>query len=455
MRRLALLFVGGAVWLILAALPAAADGGPHVMKYNNGSVGGITADGCAACHRLHTSKSPTGYLLVSSEATVTEYCRSCHGASGTGAATDVDSGVQYNLSGVARDKSTIVGALRGGGFITAYVGSGAAYRLVSNTGSVSNAKVPVADVSAAGAKVTSAHIAIAGTGGNGLTAKNIVWGSGALGNGDGSTGAGGDLASEMECTACHNPHGNGNYRILQGIPDANGDATTGTTLAATAVNVTDATFDPTKTRNYTVIQVNGTPGTESTYLLYADQVLAARTAGTFNGIAGDYAAASGDYLHKNVPYNASTSTYSYDAPNARPNTSASSGAWNSADPLGFNVQMTNWCSQCHTRYLAASGSRSVASGDAIYMYRHTTAKNRTCTTCHVAHGTNAVMNTGSSTTQYSANVPYPDGSTTVGDSRLLKVDNRGICELCHDPTKGSANTGTSPLPQGPAPVNFP
>ena len=195
MRRLALLFVGGAVWLILAALPAAADGGPHVMKFNNGSTGGITADGCAACHRIHTSKSPTGYLLVSSEATVTEYCRSCHGASGTGAATDVDSGVQYNLSGVARDTSTTVGALRGGGFITAYIGSGAAYRLVSNTGSVSNSKVPVANISAAGAKVTSAHIAIAGTGGNGLTPKNIVWGSGALGNGDGSTGAGGDLAS--------------------------------------------------------------------------------------------------------------------------------------------------------------------------------------------------------------------------------------------------------------------
>ena len=450
MRRLALLFVGGAVWLILAALPAAADGGPHVMKFNNGSTGGITADGCAACHRLHTSKSPTGYLLVSSEATVTEYCRSCHGASGTGAATDVDSGVQYNLSGVARDKSTIVGALRGGGFITAYIGSGAAYRLVSNTGGVSNAKVPVANISAAGAKVTSAHIAIAGTGWNGLTPKNIVWGSGALGNGDGSTGAGGDLASEMECTACHNPHGNGNYRILQGIPDHRGDATTGTTMAATAVNVTDATFDPTKTRNYTVIQIAGvkpagtapTTAEEATWLLYADQVV------------GAYSPSSGDYLHKAIPYNA-TGTYPYDAPNARPNTSASTGAWNSADPLGFNVQMTNWCSQCHTRYLAPSGSRSVASGDAIFMYRHTTAKNRTCTTCHVAHGSNAVMNTGSSTTQYSANVPYPDGSTAVGDSRLLKVDNRGICELCHDPTKGSANTGTAPLPQGPAPVYFP
>ena len=49
--------------------------------------------------------------------------------------------------------------------------------------------------------------------------------------------------------------------------------------------------------------------------------------------------------------------------------------------------------------------------------------------------------TGGKTT-YSANVPYPDNSTTVGDSRLLKVDNRGTCQLCHDPTSGSALPST-------------
>ena len=217
-----------------------------------------------------------------------------------------------------------------------------------------------------------------------------------------------------------------------------------TALTATAVNVTDATYIAGRTRNYTVIQVAGTPGTESTYLLYADQVLAARTAGTFNGIAGDYSALSGDYFHKNVPYNASGTTQ-YDGPNGIPNTSSSS-----ADPLGFNVQMTNWCAQCHTRYMAASGSRSTPSIDAIFTYRHTTAKNRVCTTCHVAHGTNAVMNQDTSAgTTYSANVPWPGANgTTVGDSRLLKVDNRGTCQMCHDPT-GTITAGTQ---IGPTPV---
>ena len=43
---------------------------------------------------------------------------------------------------------------------------------------------------------------------------------------------------------------------------------------------------------------------------------------------------------------------------------------------------------------------------------------------------------------YSLGQPFPDGSTRsypigrnpTGDSRLLKVDNRGTCQLCHDPT---------------------
>ena len=461
MRRLAIVLIGGALWLLLAAIPALADGGPHVMSTLNGSSG-ISADGCASCHRLHTSQSPTGFLLTSNAATITNFCRSCHGATGTGASTDVDTGIQYALDGITRDTGVTVGALRGGGFIQARIGADAAYRLVSDTGSVTNAKVPVADTAQ---PVTSAHLAIGGAGGNGLTATDVVWGNGPLG----TAGAGPTLASEMECTACHNPHGNGNYRILKGIPDA-GDPME---LAATAVDVKDATYDPERTRNYTVIQVAGTkpagtdptPAEEDTWLLYADQVLDARTAGTFNGIPGDYSALSGDYLHKALPYDSaagstSASNYPFDAPNARPNTSnrTTTDRWWRGDPAGFNMQMTAWCSQCHTRYNAPSGSRSTPSVDSIYTYRHTTAYNRTCTTCHVAHGTNAVMNQdAASGTTYSANVPYPDGTTTVGDSRLLKVDNRGTCQLCHDPTEGSAATqaGISPLPQGPTPGYVP
>ena len=61
MRRLALLFAGGAIWLLLAAAPVFADGGPHVSTINDGSSG-ITADSCAGCHRTHTAQGP--YLLA-------------------------------------------------------------------------------------------------------------------------------------------------------------------------------------------------------------------------------------------------------------------------------------------------------------------------------------------------------------------------------------------------------
>ena len=113
-------------------------------------------------------------------------------------------------------------------------------------------------------------------------------------------------------------------------------------MNAPAAPVTDASTDYTRTRNYSVIQVKGMLGNPASFLLYADQVL------------GTYDPLSGDYFHKNVPYDAN-GVQQYDGPNGLPNTSATA-----TSTTGFNVQMTNWCSQCHSRYLAASGARKPA-----------------------------------------------------------------------------------------------
>ena len=436
MRRWALLIAGGAIWLLLAAVPVLADGGPHVMTVNNGSSG-ITADSCAGCHRAHTSQDPSGFLLTTSEPTVTGFCLTCHGATGTGAATDVATGVQYALTSSGRNDTAILGALRGGGFLQARIGSSDAYREVSSTGSVSKAKVPVG----APAPVTSAHLALPGSG---LTALDNVWGNGAIDSGPGAA-----ITSEMECSTCHNPHGNGNYRILNAIPVAGATNSSGQPTemtAGTGQRVLDAPYDAAKQRNYTVIQTAAqptdatTPPNPESFLLYAEE------------LAG-YDPASGDYLHKTTPYNASTSGYYwYDAPNGHPNRGGPSRFSDFTTYTdGFNVQMTQWCLQCHSRYAGFNSSRSTDSGDDIFRYRHSTEKNRVCTTCHVAHGTNAVMNEDlSGGTTFSANVPYPDGSVHAGSSRLLKVDNRGVCQACHDPTNGSA-----PVPQGTVPTLFP
>jgi len=121
--------------------------------------------------------------------------------------------------------------------------------------------------------------------------------------------------------------------------------------------------------------------------------------------------------------------------------------------------LSSWCSQCHTRYLATTGSGSTSSGDAIFSYRHMVsgAPGATCSkchdfingpppyflittggpeyhhyvecmTCHVAHGTTATMS------GFAGTVAWPDGTTTPnGNARssLLRGDGRGVCQRCH------------------------
>ena len=274
MRRLTLLLAGAALWLFLAAIPALADGGPHVAATNSG-VGGLTADSCAGCHRAHTAQG--ALLLVQDQSTL---CLACHGATGTGATTNVENGVQYTLAAASTGQvrgTVILGALRNGGFVTAAIGSGAAVRVAYMSGSSvrENAKVPVrvdGTGAIAGQAVTSAHLDLDGPGG--VVSSGIAWGNIAGTPGTTfSTTANPGGTTTLECASCHNPHGNGQYRILQPIPTLGG----GTAVAATTpVTVTDAPLPPAgDERNYTVIQQpNGT--------------LLASQAAAFSNTAGDY-----------------------------------------------------------------------------------------------------------------------------------------------------------------------
>ena len=540
MRRWTLLLAGAALWLFLAAVPALADGGPHVAAANSG-VSTLTADSCAGCHRAHTAQGP---LLINAP-TEEELCLTCHGPGGNGASTDVMTGIQYAPSG-ANFRSAQLGALRGGGFDEARIGDPFRYTVISNptTGAISRySKVQAA---AAPAPVTSAHLPMDA---NGLVQPGIAWGNGANGSGAGP-------AVSIGCASCHNPHGNGQYRILNPIPAATGvntawtvnvraayaaavaaapplpafladniytvtshglqpgdqitiagssnaalngtwfvkavgsgaagqesagtnnfsiaatlggavlditaNGTGGTVTRISGVPVTDPTLPAAgDARNYTVMQTKGTEGTESTYLLYASQVATAAGAGTFNGIAGTYTAAGGDYFARNVPWNPLVNNAAC-VPNVFPAPAACATA-NSAPngrPSTFSGQITQWCSSCHTRYFAnnnpvsspATGETGASwqyerPGDSLYKYQHRTVSGRDCLTCHVSHGSNAAM-TGS----YSGNFPYPDSTGASPhnspSSRLLKVDNRGTCQACHDPT-GTVPAGTY---LGPAPV---
>ncbi len=200
----------------------------------------------------------------------------------------------------------------------------------------------------------------------------------AWGNGEISGSANEGKAIKLTCGSCHDPHGNSMYRILRPIPTESG--------AKTGVEVPDTATKVYTTENY----------------------------------------------------------------------------WNSWDPndVEYEAKVSAWCATCHTRLLAGDKvneakenemSALVSSGDALFTYRHRTeytaeemkklseehaagkAKAKpTCIQCHVGHGSNATMG------EYSGAVTFPNGKTTESplaskeDSFLLRLNNRGVCQTCHN-----------------------
>jgi hypothetical protein len=218
----------------------------------------------------------------------------------------------------------------------------------------------------------------------------------------------------LGCASCHNPHGDGRYRILNPIPDPTSVTGTFTPVAAPGVGVTDAAAVPAgETRNYTVIE-----------------------APTLAAVGADPSA--GDYWRSWRPWDG-VPTYDPGNPDADSHGIVPATGLSGDQPAGtvgvtWRGQMTAWCAACHTRYPAPRSAATNPSVDAIYRYRHQTNDSE-CTQCHVAHGSNAVM-AGASSGAFS----YPDGSIS-GSSRLLKIDNRGTCQACHDPTDTTPYTG--------------
>lgn len=345
MNRLAFLamgVVGSVIAFGLSAAPAFADNGPHVP-----TAGNLAVDRCAACHRAHTAKA--GYLLKEAQPAL---CYTCHGSSAGGATTDVVDGIGY--TGFERGGTAAGGkALRGGGFAYALIDSGSAARSASGV-TPAWKTVPVL---AAGAATTSTHTVDGSTG--------TAWGNGAI---SGTANAG--TAISLRCGSCHDPHGNGNYRILRPIPEQSG-ATTGVTIP------------------------------DSTAKVYT----------------------TSNYWATDDPYSPIVTTPIV--------VTSSSGVATSYTPSVFIANISAWCTTCHTRYLATRGSYQTNSGDAMYGYRHRSDQNyreggANCITCHVAHGSNASMS-GANSSQS----PQPDGTGTAGSSKLLRVDNRGTCNMCH------------------------
>lgn len=442
MRKLALLGAIGVLWLFVAALPVFADGGPHQMAVNNGTAG-LSADSCAGCHRAHTATAAD--LLKQAQPFL---CLSCH--NGSAASTDVLNGVQYTSAGAT---TSVLGALRGGGFQYALIDSSNAARLSYSTtrgGVTVVANIGHVQPLATKAAVTSTH---GGLGGilNAGWGTGTVWGNGAVGSGAGAT-------VTLECGSCHNPHGNGQYRILQTAPSLTASAGTFTVTNATGVQVMDTTTIG--THNYTI-----KPASDG-----ADA----------NGSAANVSTtAQGDYWRYHwdptglLAWTNTTTAANGGTDGTAPPADPMNTGWNGVSPVNAAANggvapanstglMTAWCIQCHTRYngynVDASGVLATGNGtnapslvaqqpaDAIFMYKHGTTRIG-CEQCHVSHGSSAQMTGLNSATFSVPGTPFTTVPSPTGDSRLLKVDNRGTCQMCHDPT-GTVAAGTLIGPNG-------
>ena len=375
MKKLLFLGIGSAMMFTMGGVgPAQADNGPHSIPIQGVGTTGVVianvgASRCASCHRAHTAKAE--YLLKQAQP---DLCYSCHGSSVPGSSTDVVNG---NDGGP--------GALRGGGFANAKIDSGAATKDMSGTvasyGIPSvNQKIPVL---ASGTVSSSKHQI------DGVTA-GTAWGNGATGSGIGKS-------LTLECGSCHDPHGNGNYRILKPIPNDSG-------YAVHEIKAAVAYVAPNPTAVPPVVEVLAAPAVMSpaTGIKIPDAVAKVYTTTNY-WLSGD----------TNVP----------------PDTTAALTGTASASQDGYINNVANWCTTCHTRYLAPTGSYKTASGDAIYMYKHRSNANykagaANCITCHVSHGSNASVAAGG--------LNPGDTAVTVGDSKLLRVDNRGTCVMCHN-----------------------
>jgi predicted CXXCH cytochrome family protein len=346
--------------LLAGAGIASADNGPHMTSTSGGGTSAILADACATCHRAHTSTS--GGRRTPGQ----QLCFACHSAAAAGATTNVEDG---QVAGTGH-------GLRGGGFV--------------------NAQMDTAWTGAATLRpATSMHLVMD-------DATGTMWGSGPLGSNSGA----GTANVALGCLSCHDPHGNGNYRILRNLPQGS--------PSQWPVVVADQTV-----KGYGVLSADNK---------YFGEVYA-----------------GGDYQ--------------------------------------VQAQLTRWCATCHTRMDAEAWAGRTDSGDNIHNYRHSTriatddaqscaichtdrggtepapdpfkvteaiAHVPICLSCHVAHGTAAVMGESSSLVVYPGEGPAatsaPEAPATPsptvtppptdggGHTALLRLDNRGVCGGCHVPT---------------------
>jgi hypothetical protein len=385
--------------VVLVPTAALANMGPH---------GGYIAntEACAGCHRAHTAPSSLTWvdkneasksaLLLSDSSQIYQFCLACHDSTSQGADTNVMDGVYKGT-----DYGTPQAKLISGAF-----------------GSVDSVKGPgVWD--GQGKQVTSSHLINGQSWG--------AWGGGAYGSTSSAEASGNFPATlgtgnkiVMDCGTCHDPHGSSNYRILKDV--VYGVAVGGYDPSSSAASPTPTPFVISKEIGFPIggFELH-TPYTAYIPNYTKAQYSVAPGANPTKGMSGWCIGCHTTYATKTSTYDAGDGFNFVDRHRHPINVPLS----NFAGPRSLVVTdvplpLAHLASD---PIVARAAPVANSSGDWIE-----------CLTCHNAHGASTVM-TGYANVASSAD-PLP-GSGTGGvdptnDSALLKMDNRGVCEACHN-----------------------
>ncbi len=412
MKKITFILLAVAVLALLMSGTALANFGPH-----GGYV--TDTDSCAGCHRAHSSFSTVQWtathtvngqtistnhsaLLVSGATTMSEFCYACHGDGAPGASTNVMSGIFD--SGPSASSTETVG--------TSPHGVVTAYQTASTFGAELNGGGFVSVPTGAGGSATAAtsqHNMDLGP------ATDPLWGAG------NSVPAG----TNLTCTDCHDPHGSSNYRLLK-------DVVAGVTVGGYSSDGSD-TPDPWVISNETNYPTGGWlkhaagAAQMAAYVPNYTAVNYAQTNISTRNISAWCAACHTQYDQK-------SSAYDYGGI-----TGMGGNALRHRHPVNTSVDVG--FADDTVRDLAVK----LRLDSSIPLERHPGSTEPQgvndeqdfigCLTCHRAHGTDAQMSGWASASLNAAGYPVRDSSGGVSPnntSALLRVNNRGVCERCHN-----------------------